>query len=125
MIPADLIQEWRSRATQLDRYAPVAAQAFRDAADELEAALDSSADTVSLRDAAKLGGYSVDHLQRLVRVGSIANVGRKGKPRIRRVDVPVKPGYTSRSVAAGLLDGPTGVSIRPTAVVASVIKRGA
>jgi hypothetical protein len=54
-------------------------------------------DTITLKEASLLGGYSVDHLQRLVRQGTITNVGRKHAPRIRRQDVPTKPG---RSVAA-------------------------
>jgi len=50
-------------------------------------------DTVTLAEAALLGGYSVDHLQRIVAAGTIENAGRKGAPRIRRTDVPVKPGH--------------------------------
>lgn len=49
--------------------------------------------SVSLQEAHAIGGYSVDHLQRLVASEAIENVGRKGKPRIRRSDVPVKPGH--------------------------------
>ena len=121
MIVAALLLQWRSRASDLERYAPVAAQAFRDAADELAEALDGAEETVSLNEASMLGGYPVDSLQRMVRCGRIQNCGRKGKPRIRRAEVPVKPGH------GAFLQGPDGAEhIDVSAVVASVTqKRGA
>ena len=54
----------------------------------------SDADIVTLAEAHALGGYSVDHLQRLVSNGKIENMGRRGSPRIRRSDVPIRPGHT-------------------------------
>ena len=118
MIVAALLSHWRSRASALERYAPAAAQAFRDAADELAEALNGAEETVSLKEAEMLGGYPVDSLQRMVACGRIQNVGRKGKPRIRRADVPVKPGHASA------LRGASGEShINASAVVASVIHR--
>jgi len=61
--------------------------------EELEAALQSVEDGVTLAEAARLGGYSADHLGRLIHEGTLVNVGRKYAPRIRRADVPVKPGH--------------------------------
>jgi len=55
---------------------------------------------VSLQEAHLIGGYAIDSLQRMVASGQIENVGRKGKPRIRRADVPVKPGYSLRGIDA-------------------------
>jgi hypothetical protein len=52
-------------------------------------------EAVTLREAAQIGGYSVDHLRRLVATGHVSNVGRKHSPRIRRCDVPVKSGRLS------------------------------
>jgi hypothetical protein len=49
--------------------------------------------SVTLKDAHLIGGYSIDHLQRLVAGGELENVGRKHRPRLRRSDVPTKPGY--------------------------------
>ena len=66
---------------------------------DLSALADSSDDTVSLREAHRIGGYSVDHLQRLVRRGTIPNMGRKGRPRIRRVHVPTRAGHALPSDA--------------------------
>ena len=116
MIVAALLSQWRSRASDLERYAPVAAQAFRDAADELAEALDGAEETVSLNEASMLGGYPVDSLQRMVAHGRIPNYGRKGKPRIRRAEVPLKPGHT-----AGALRAESGVGkFDVSAVVPSV-----
>lgn len=119
VVVAALLSHWRSRASDLERYAPAAAQAFRDAADELAEALDGAEETVSLNEASMLGGYPVDSLQRMVRCGRIQNCGRKGKPRIRRAEVPVKPGH-----GAFLLTKSGGIHIEAvSAVVASVTHR--
>jgi hypothetical protein len=118
VLVAALLSHWRSRASDLERYTPAAAQAFRDAADELAEALNGAEETVSLKAAAMLGGYSIDALQRMVACRRIQNIGRKGKPRIRRSEVPVKPGY------AAFLQGPDGAEhIDVSAVVASVTHR--
>ena len=65
-------------------------------------ALDATmhAESVTLKEASLIGGYSADHLQRLVASGQLENVGRKGKPRLRRCDVPRKPGHALREPAA-------------------------
>ena len=117
---AALSSQWRSRASDLERYSPPAAQAFRDAADELEKTLQGAEETVSLKEAAMLGGYSTDSLQRMVAAGRIQNFGRKGKPRIRRADVPVKPGHAAADLRGESGDG----HIDASAVVASVKARG-
>jgi hypothetical protein len=120
VIVAALLSQWRSRASDLERYAPAAAQAFRDAADELAEALNGAEETVSLKEASMLGGYPVDSLQRMVAGGRIQNFGRKGKPRIRRVDVPVKPGHSPNFLLPP--SGPGHIDV--SAVVASVTHRG-
>jgi hypothetical protein len=115
---AALSSQWRSRASDLERYSPSAAQAFRDAADELEKTLQGAEETVSLKEAAMLGGYSTDSLQRMVASGRIQNYGRKGRPRIRRADVPAKPGH-----GAFLLAESGRGHITASAVAASVAQR--
>jgi hypothetical protein len=47
---------------------------------------------LTLEHAARESGYSAEHLGREVREGRIPNAGRKGAPRIRRADLPRKPG---------------------------------
>ena len=117
MIVAALPAHWRQRATELEKYAPAAAQAFREAADQLDDALAAPIDSVSINEAASLGGFSVDRIRKLVASGRIENVGRKGKPRIRRADVPVKPGH-----AAKLRKASANAKLKASGVVASVIK---
>jgi hypothetical protein len=97
-----LIARWRGRQDEWSRLgaavdgAKVAAEIVADL-EALQRAQSSAA--VTLREAALIGGYSPDHLQRLVAGGQLENVGRKGRPRIRRDDVPVKPGHNLRGDA--------------------------
>ena len=56
-----------------------------------------SEEALSLAQAARVSGYSKDHLARLIRSGCIANAGAKNKPRIRRKDVPRKPKFSLAS----------------------------
>lgn len=46
---------------------------------------------LSLAQASAISGYSTDHLSKLIRAGNIPNSGRKGSPRIKRNDLPVRP----------------------------------
>lgn len=85
---------WRDRADDIRPYAPAAAQAFEDAAAELEPILREMAlEALTLGQAAEESGYSAEYLGRKVRSGDIANAGKPGAPRIRRADLPRKPGH--------------------------------
>jgi hypothetical protein len=96
---SDLAHRWRAdaeRFRQLGQEGP--AQMSEAHADELEARLrESEMEAVTLEEAAQLGGYSYSHLQHLVAAGEIENVGEKHAPRIRRCDVPRKPGQRTAS----------------------------
>lgn len=98
----ELARSWLNDADTLDRYADErGAELCRMHARELREALREGLDEpLTLSEAAELSGYSEDHLRHLVAGGTVPNAGRKGAPRIRRGDVPVKPGHT-RSVASG------------------------
>ena len=92
MIALELPAEWRSRADELQRYASPAAEAFRMAAEELDAALREAADApLTLGEAATASGYSKRRLRELIASGTLPNVGRKGSPRVRCGDLPRKP----------------------------------
>lgn len=95
---AELAQRWREEAETLRCYgAERLATAAERHADELEAAAGAARiEAVTLEEAAQIGGYSYSHLQHLVAEDTIPNVGEKGDPRIRRSDVPVKPGHGRR-----------------------------
>lgn len=93
MTPDRLPESWRSRAAELERYSPPAAEAFRAAADELEEALrERAGERLTLQEAAEESGYSTRRLRELLAEGTIPQAGRKGAPRIRRGDLPIKPG---------------------------------
>jgi hypothetical protein len=108
----ELPSAWRAEAERLERFAPAAATAFRDAATDLEDALRASAgELLTLAEASLASGYSADRLRHLVSSGAIANAGKKGAPRIRRADLPVRaarpalsaynPDEDARSIASG------------------------
>ena len=100
--PADLPETWRSRASDLARYAPAAAEAFLTAATELEAVRREAAEEVlTLGEAAAASGYSQRRIRELIAQGKVPQAGRKGAPRIRRGDLPVRPG---RSEPRGVYD---------------------
>jgi hypothetical protein len=84
---------WRSLAQLLrSNGADQAARAIEARADELEVALrNQNAEALTLAEASDESGYSVNHLERLVREGRIPNAGRKHAPRISRRDLPHKP----------------------------------
>ncbi len=50
---------------------------------------------LTLEQAARKSGYTLDHLSRLLRDGTLPNVGEPGSPRIRRKDLPRKPGHAA------------------------------
>ncbi len=94
MRPPELPAVWRERAVALERYAPAVANAIRDLAAELEAALrEAELGTLTLTAAARLSGYSREHLSRLLRDGKVPNAGRPNAPRVRLGDLPRKAGH--------------------------------
>ena len=70
---------------------------------------------LTLAEASARSGYSVGHLGRLVRRGTIPNAGRIGAPRIRESDLPHRP---ARGIAA---PGPR--SYDPTTDARSLVSR--
>jgi hypothetical protein len=96
---AALPAAWRAEADRLERFAPPAALAFRDAALQLEQALRSAeSEELTLAEAALASGFSAEHLRKLVASGTVPNAGRRGAPRIRRGDLPKK---ASPAISAG------------------------
>ncbi len=51
--------------------------------------------SLTVKEAAAESGYTSDHLSRLLTEELIENAGVKGRPRIRRCDLPSKPGFKS------------------------------
>jgi hypothetical protein len=93
VIPVALTALWRERAALLRQHGASEAAATLDTvADELEMSLRAEAgDVLTLTEASAASGFSRDHLARLLRAGTIPNMGRPHAPRIRRADLPRKP----------------------------------
>src|SRR3954467_4319087 len=92
MMPDVLPSEWRDRAQYLRDYGDSnTARLWELAANELEVALSAHGqETLTLVQAAKLSGFTADHLSASIKKGRIPNAGRDGPPRIRRSDLPMK-----------------------------------
>ncbi len=91
---ADLPPRWTARATELRFLGQESIAALIEALlgeFETELAVDAS-EPLTIARAAVVSGYSEDHLRLLVRNEQIPNAGRPNTPRIRRADVPIKPG---------------------------------
>ena len=89
----DLIAQWRSEAETLERCGHEStSKLIRRLALEAEEALrDDSEETLTLAEAALESSYSTEHLRKMVASGAIPNAGEKGRPRIRRFDLPSRP----------------------------------
>lgn len=87
-----LAAQWREEAETLrKRGAAAQAVAVESCADELTRELANlETEELTLTQAARVCGYSADHLGRLIRDGKIANAGRNNAPRVRRADLPRK-----------------------------------
>lgn len=105
----EILAKWEARrldGAQLGALAPLATIAADVLKDLRELELGAS-DVLSVKEAALLSGYSEDHLRREIARGQIANAGKKGKPAIRRADVPRKPGHPAplpRPAASARID---------------------
>lgn len=89
-----LVERWRADAAFLRNCgATEAATTREDCAAQLEVFESQRAlEQLTIAEAAKESGYSIDHLQLLVRQGTIPNAGKDGAPRVARKDLPKKPG---------------------------------
>ena len=96
-----LADRWKAEAdTAEQRYGDDrVAHLLRLLAAELEEAVRVTQDEpLTLDEAAAVSGYTVDHLRHLVADRAIPNAGRKGAPRIRRADLPIKPGFSAENL---------------------------
>ena len=95
-----LADHWRERAASVREWAAAegSARALEGCAAELEEAVRAALDEeLTLEEASTASGYSKRRLRELVAAGELPNAGRKGAPRIRRADLPRKPGGQSES----------------------------
>lgn len=91
---SEIIERWRERQREwlrLHVQVDGAALASEIVADLEQIASGDGQSTLTLTAASQLSGYSSDHLSRLIRDGKLSNHGRKGKPLIRRSELPMRP----------------------------------
>ena len=95
MNPRSLPDRWREQADAYERDAagPQTAVLRRCAAEFEEAWREWESEELTLQEAAQESGYTAEHLGRLIREGTIPNVGEPYSPRILRRDLPKKPGW--------------------------------
>ena len=91
-----LADRWAQDADRLRRYgADAQARAVEKCAEELrEARKEEEFEALTLQEAADVSGYSYSRLQEMVGE-RLENVGKDGAPRVRRGDLPKKPGGTA------------------------------
>lgn len=97
----DLAADWREFAVR-QREVGAVAQAFTLdwCAEKLEErSLNWERETLTLKQAAEESGYSRDHLGRLLASEILPNAGEPYAPRIRRRDLPRKPGHLAEPVS--------------------------
>lgn len=112
MTASELAGLWQADADVLRRRGcAVQAEALERCASELQAALRAeNAEALTLAEAARESGYSPDRLRHLVTAGVIPNAGARGRPRIRRADLPRKAkasavGFDAIAAADHVLSG--------------------
>lgn len=89
---SDLPSRWREKAESLARYAPSAAEAFREAAETLEAEIrDATESPLTPEQIAASGLCSAETVRRAVRSGAVENVGSAGKILVRTSDTKKLP----------------------------------
>lgn len=99
----DLAATWRAHAATLRAFgAAPQAEAVERCAAQLEAALAADADAVlTLAEAVLASGTPERTLRAMLADGRLVNRGRKGKPLIRRADLPHRPAKPAPEAAAG------------------------
>jgi len=100
MKPVDALAErWLSVAEVLEGVLDErGASLFRLHAAELrEAIREAGEEVLTLAQAAKESGYSASRLRHLIAAGDLPQAGERGRPRIRRGDLPTKPKKVSET----------------------------
>jgi len=104
---SSLPQLWRHEAAVLRRRGAAGqAEALESCADELEAwERQRALEGLTLEEAERESGYTYSALEKMVRRGELENVGEKGRPRVRRGDLPRKPRRERPDLVGAVLEG--------------------
>ncbi len=102
LLVSRLKMRWQGEAEILHRRgADEQAAVLKSCATELEQeGRQLSLEELTLEQAVVESGYSYSALQKMVREGTIPNAGKKCVPRVRRCDLPKKPGSGSKPAGA-------------------------
>lgn len=121
MIPKALLQLprlLRLRAEPLTGYLAPAELVWEEAARLVETAIEAlENELLDLPEAAEESGYTTSHIRRLLGLEAgykaiLPNAGTKKQPRIRRGDLPRKPGHPGRTPAGLAATTPAGAPSR-------------
>ena len=95
----ELVEKWESDADTMEQYSDArgAAVCRLHIAELKEAVRIEQGRLLTLAEAAHESGYSEDHLRHEVASGRIQNEGKKGAPRIRRGNLPLKRSKRAKS----------------------------
>jgi hypothetical protein len=108
-MPSSLPELWRREAIVLRRRGAAGqADALESCAAELVAWQHERAfESLTLEQAEQESGYSYSALEKMVRRGELENVGEKGRPRVRRGDLPRKAVRSAKGqdLAGSVLEG--------------------
>jgi hypothetical protein len=95
MSPEEFAAKWSNEANAMRHLGALVngAALLTDVLHDFDAVIRGQADELlTLTEAARESGYSADHLRLLIRQAKIPNAGRRRAPRVRRRDIPRKPG---------------------------------
>lgn len=97
---------WRQEAAVLRRRGAAGqAEALESCAEELEAwERQRALEGLTLEEAERESGYTYSALEKMVRRGELENVGEKGRPRVRRGDLPRKARRERPDLAGAVLE---------------------
>ena len=107
-----LAEGWLSTAETLEgAFDERGAALYRHLAAELQEALrESDGELLTLQEAAAESGYSESRLRHLISDGTLPQAGERGRPRVRRGDLPSKPQKADASTTD--LDGEVALIVR-------------
>jgi hypothetical protein len=91
---ADFLAKWAAEAEGMQRRGVFVSGAglLTEVLTDFQAVIAAESQALlTLPEASLRSGYSVEHLGRLVREGTVPNAGRKGAPRVKLADLPRKP----------------------------------
>jgi len=108
----NLTTKWRTGAAMLRTLGSDApAVLLEKCAADVEAAIREHAlEALTLDDAVAETGYSYSAIQKMVAAGTLANVGAKGSPRVRRGDLPRKARRQTVGIAERILNSRLGIA---------------